>query len=106
MSNATLMLLLLICLVFGGCWLYERENRLRAEVRHRERMAQLIRERNDAVYERELLEARLKSLRGHQEDLLRQKQNEYMDRIAQMEREHRVNNVIAAQVFEKAKRRA
>ena len=105
MSNATLMLLL-ICTAFGTGWLWEREARLRAEVRHRERMAKLTRERNDAVYERELTEARIKSLMSHQEDLLRQKEDEYMQRIADMERENRARNVIAAQVFEKAKRRA
>ena len=104
MSNVTLMLLL-ICVLFGTCWLWERENRVQAEKRHRMRMARLTAERNDAVYERDLLEARLKSLRGHQEDLLRQKEDEYLDRIAGIEREHRVNNVIAAKVFEQSKRR-
>ena len=105
MSNATLMLLL-ICVTLGLCWLWERENHLQAEVRHRERMAQIIRERNDAEYERQLLEARIKSLMSHQGDLLRQKEEEYMQEIAKMERKNRTNNVIAAQVFEKAKRRA
>lgn len=102
--NAILMLLLL-CVALGVGWLWERDARKTAGARYQARLARLTTERNDAVYERDLLEARLKSLRGNQEDLLRQKQDEYMNRIAQMEREHRTNNVIAAQVFEKAKRR-
>ena len=105
MSNATIMLLLL-CLVFGTGWLWERDARIKGQKRIRQRMARLAVERNDAVYERELLEARIKSMVSHQEDLLREKQEEYMKRIAALERKHRTNNVIAAQVFEKAKWRA
>ena len=104
MSNV-LLTLLLLCVAFGTGWLWERDARLKANDRHRERMARLTAERNDAVYERELLEARVKSLVSHQEDLLRQKQEEYMQKIAALEREHRTNNVIAAKVFEQAKRR-
>ena len=102
--NAILMMLLL-CVALGVGWLWERDARKTAGARYQARLARLTTERNDAVYERELLEARVKSLVSHQEDLLRQKQEEYMQKIAALEREHRTNNVIAAKVFEQAKRR-
>ena len=102
--NAILMLLAL-CVALGVGWLWERRARKTAGARYQARLARLTMERNDAVYERDLLEARVKSLASHQRNMLREKQEEYMQQIATLEREHRTSNVIAAQVFEKAKRR-